>query len=125
MLNMIPKNIDFMGILRTISNSPNPGVLFQQALKQYPQLQTLIQTWQNSQDPQALLKQFFGNTPQYQQIMQKRNLSICLLRFQIFHQENVLLGLMKTIMLRSDVLELQEFLILNLMNIMNLEQIWE
>ena len=70
MLNMIPKNIDFMGILRTISNSSNPGVLFQQALKQYPQLQTLIQTWQNSQNPQALLKQFFGNTPQYQQIMQ-------------------------------------------------------
>lgn len=70
MLNMIPKNIDFMGILRTISNSSNPGALFQQALKQYPQLQTLIQTWQNSQEPQALLKQFFGNTPQYQQIMQ-------------------------------------------------------
>lgn len=70
MFNMIPKNIDFMGILRQISNSPNPGALFQQALQQYPQLQMFIQTWQNSQDPNALLKQFFGNTPQYQQIMQ-------------------------------------------------------
>ena len=70
MINILPKNFDFMGILRNISNSPNPIALFQQALKQYPQLQTLFQTWQNSKNPQALLKQFFGNTPQYQQIMQ-------------------------------------------------------
>ena len=70
MINFLPGvNFDVMGLLRKISNAPNPNALLQQALSQNPQLSMILQTWQNAKDPQALLRQYFGNTPQYKNIM--------------------------------------------------------
>lgn len=60
--------IDLMGILRNLSNSKNPVEIMQGLLKDYPQLQFIIQSFAGNSNQMAMLDQFFGNIPAYQQI---------------------------------------------------------